>query len=689
MKTLNNMREWRFRDLGVNRKVGIFFLLFTINAFFNYLLVKHFRSQQTSDSFVIDTSGRNRSLSQQIAFYSEMVSKGNNQVKSELKKVIDLHDQSLAIIKEGGLVPGLSTERSVPPTSERVLPTLILAEELWQDYKQQAEVILMEPPFIDSTYTAIVLASDSSAVEKEITTQISNPKMLSAIQFIENNAASMMSRNNRLVKMYVKESRDGQETLGNILLVLLLVNLLIISSGYLILNKYVTKPLKQVSNVSEQLAVGDLNHRVDHVAHDEVGMIGNAINQLSDNLRLKSDFAEEVGTGNYDVQYEPLSEQDKLGQSLINMRLNLSKSFEEGKKRSWVNEGIAKFSDLLYNGGDNINELSSQVIGGLISYMKVNQGAMFVLGDSEDQPYLELASCHAWGRKKYVDRKIPLGEGLIGQAWREEETVFLTDVPEDYITITSGLGQANPRSILIVPIKSHSEVLGVIELASFEILEAYQIGFVEKLAENIAATFSRVRINERTNELLEQSQAQSEMLRSQEEEMRQNLEELTATQEEMDRRKSRVEGTLNALDVSLSTVEFEPDGKIMNANDNFLRLLGYEREDILGQHHDIFLPHEDRQSNTHVNLWSKLKQGQTAEGEFVRLTKSGSKIWIKGNYSPVLKDGELVKIVKVAYDVTEAVEERKQLQDEISILSAEFELLKESVKPQVVVNQNE
>jgi transcriptional regulator with GAF, ATPase, and Fis domain len=112
----------------------------------------------------------------------------------------------------------------------------------------------------------------------------------------------------------------------------------------------------------------------------------------------------------------------------------------------------------------------------------------------------------------------------------------MTAVPTQYIQITSGLGDAPPRSLLVSPLIVNEEVFGVIELASFQKIESHVQEFVGRIGESIASTISTVRVSEKTKTLLEELQQQTEEMKSQEEEMRQNMEELVATQEEMQRK---------------------------------------------------------------------------------------------------------------------------------------------------------
>jgi GAF domain-containing protein len=209
---------------------------------------------------------------------------------------------------------------------------------------------------------------------------------------------------------------------------------------------------------------------------------------------------------------------------------------EEDRRRNWVTVGLAQFSDILRSSND-LKILCETILSSLIKYLGANQGGIFLVNETDGQEtYLELVACYAYDRKKFLEKKIHVGEGLVGQCLLEKDTIYLTDVPDNYVQITSGTGAATPRCIVIQPIKINDEIVGVFEIASFNVLDKYEMEFLSKLSESVASVVSSVKVNERTVKLLEESRINQESMRSQEEELRQNLEELNATQEEMRRK---------------------------------------------------------------------------------------------------------------------------------------------------------
>ncbi|GAA5025424.1 hypothetical protein GCM10011506_10060 [Marivirga lumbricoides] len=270
-------------------------------------------------------------------------------------------------------------------------------------------------------------------------------------------------------------------------------------------------------------------------------VIEGSINQL----QKASDFINKISEGNLEVTWEGLNEENRqlneisLAGRLSVMRDKMIHVKEMDSERNWTNEGLSMLGELLRKNND-LSEICDEIISKLIVYLKANQGALFLIEkqESDEEECLILKSAYAYNRKKFIDRKISLGQGLAGQTWLEKETIYLKEIPQDYIKITSGLGEALPENILIVPLKLDEKVIGVLEIASFSELLPYQITFVERLAESMASTFITLKMNEQTKELLSQAQQQAEEMLAQEEEMRQNMEELEATQEEM-RRKER------------------------------------------------------------------------------------------------------------------------------------------------------
>jgi methyl-accepting chemotaxis protein len=286
---------------------------------------------------------------------------------------------------------------------------------------------------------------------------------------------------------------------------------------------------------------GNQVHTLD-LPSDEIGDVATQINGTIEYLRDATDFVIAIGDGKLDLEYQTLDPdyspgQNRLADSLIEMQSRLRSLGVEEKKRQWSNEGLTKFADILRSSNDNVNLLCDKIISALVQYTQSNQGGLYLLNDeNEHDKHLELISLFAFDIKKYETQKIKLGEGILGQAFIEKETTYLTSIPDDFVRITSGLGDSRPKAVLMVPLKLDREVYGIIELASFHEFQQHVIAFVEKLGESIASTLGAVRAAQRNKRLIEQFQQQTEQMRAQEEEMRQNMEELQATQEEVARK---------------------------------------------------------------------------------------------------------------------------------------------------------
>ncbi len=441
---------------------------------------------------------------------------------------------------------------------------------------------------------------------------------------------------------------------------------------------HIEKPIDILYNVSSAASIGDLSKTTNYSGKGEIGKIAESIDKIIINQLKLAEFAEKLGDGNFDVEYSILSEQDKLGTSVTGMRDKLQKIAQDDIARNWASQGLTTFSELTREEADDLSLLCDKFLSSFVKYLNANQGMIFLLVDQEDgSQVLELASAYAWDKKKYISKNIQIGEGLIGQAAIEKDIVFLTDVPDKFISITSGLGDANPRCVLITPLLLNDELYGVMEVASFRELKSFEIDFVQKLAEILASTISRTRINEQTQKLLKDSQKLTEELRTQEEEMRQNIEEMNATQEEMQQREVERIGIFTAINNTLATVEFNMDGKIINANDNFLQMMNYALHEIEGKTDRMFADISGEPIEMYNEFWKQLRMGKPQRGDFKRITKEGREIWINASYTPALdKDHVPYKVIQLAQDITEKKKAELETQRQAEELRVQGEQLK-------------
>ncbi len=524
-----------------------------------------------------------------------------------------------------------------------------------------------------------------------------NGEFLVAFSSLEGEMGALSEIIAKVSEVKMKEGTEyaKQIKLAIIILISSIILIAIIISVY-ISNK-ITNPINETKLVLDKLSVGEDVHTIEVDSKDEIGSMVESINSVVTNMNAVKEYVSEVGTGNFETDIEIFNNQGAIYSSLNAMRESLKQTTEDEKKRNWATEGLAKFGDILRGNNDGLEVLADNIISGLIKYLGANQGGLFVVNDNDhNDVHLELIACYAWNKKKYLHMRVDEGEGLVGQAWQEADTLYITDVPQNFVKITSGLGDANPNAFLIVPLTVNDVTFGVIEIASFKTIEQFEIDFVNKLAESIASTLSTAKTNERTKILLEQSQQQTEEMRAQEEEMRQNMEEMQATQEEMERKEGEMarmveqsqqqeeemrqnmeemvatqeemdkqnaiiiektaetKGILDGINATMATIEFTTDGYVTTANDNFLATMKCELSDIYGKHHSTFVTDVERNSVAYKSFWTDLAAGRPNQGQFERVNLAGETVWLNAIYNPICNSrGEVIKVVKFATDITE------------------------------------
>jgi len=448
-----------------------------------------------------------------------------------------------------------------------------------------------------------------------------------------------------------------------------LVSILVFVIFWRISNSIIT-PLNKLGNFIEPLGLGILPEKETIIEGDnEISKITKNVNSLISGLKKTTNFAIAIGQSKYIENYEPLSKQDALGNALIEMQENLvsAKKEEEKRKqeddiRTWTNVGLTKFNDILRQSQGNIEEMSITLISELVKFINANQGGFFVFNDEdEDNKYLELTASYAYGHEKKKQKIIYPGEGIVGTVAIEKETVYMTEIPETYITISSGLGSSNPRSLLIIPMIVEDEIVGVIELASFNRLEKHEIKFVETLAENIASSLSISKINQKTAHLFEQSKRQTELMKVQEEEMRQNYEELQQVQETSLGRAAEMTSILSAIDSSSYVIDIDIEGRITSVNRALLELMGVPETSVNGAFHKEFVQSEDKEK--YNIFWEKLISGENLQqNEHIVIEQKD--FWFSVVYAPIMDADETVMyIMAIATDLTESKKLEIELKD--------------------------
>lgn len=320
---------------------------------------------------------------------------------------------------------------------------------------------------------------------------------------------------------------------------------------------------------------------------DELNSMVKATNELVKNLKEIKTFAIEVGEGRFDSDILVFDGQGELGRSLLEMKNSLKSVYEQEQLRAWATAGLAKFSDILRRNNDNIELLCNEIISETVKYLGINQGGIFVLNKNAKEPFLELKGMYAFDKKKSMQKQIKLGEGLLGQAFLEGGLVHIKQVPQDYIMVTSGLGNLQPRSLLIVPLQYNDEVIGVMELASFEDFQPYQIDFLKSIAEVTASTIITVYSNDATRMLLLDMQSKTQSIQEKEEQLRQNAVQLTSAQEELEKNLEMTERELAKLKLILDSIAdavvvYSEKGIIQFANRPAENMFGYDTGELVG-----------------------------------------------------------------------------------------------------------
>lgn len=549
-------------------------------------------------------------------------------------------------------------------------------------------------------------------------------------ELIEGRIAEMhrtvLFQTTKLANMFYRLSSQNlaqiEDNIDNSFKTLRIATLIVLFALFLIgfnMSRSMISSISSIKSIINKISRGVLPEVSSAGRNDEIGDMIASLQVLITNLKETSQFAIKIGEGDFTTEFKPKSKHDVLANSLLVMRDNLIKAEKdaeqrknENAQRNWASQGLAEFNELLRNVGDDMQILSNKVIEKLVRYLDANMGGIYIVDDSDkDDIHLDLTAFYAYDRLKYAKQRIEIGENLIGQCFRENETVYLTDLPKGYVHISSGLGEADPTCLVIVPLKVNAETFGIVELASFRVIEKYQVEFIEKIGETIAATIANVKINMNTAKLLEESSEKSERLAQQEAEVHKNIENLKAQIEnlqeinknELVKYQKLHDDYENQAETSQSTIqkltekaeqsrqalrkmefmlnnsagfyELDAQGYFVTANNRFLGGIEMLIGDIEAKDIRSFLV-EKEEVDKFNTIIEHLSQG-LVHAQINHYKFNGKEFYLNEIYTPTRDDQNVLKSVMViSKNITDQIMHVKDLERQIGELKNENEFLK-------------
>ncbi len=368
-----------------------------------------------------------------------------------------------------------------------------------------------------------------------------------------------------------------------------------------------TSQVRNIATVTTAVAKGDLSQKITVEAKGEVGQLARTINTMVDQLSTfaaeVTRVAQEVGTeGKLGVQaqvegvsgvwkgltdnvnqlaetltiqlraianvstavtqgdltrsitVEAAGEVSDLKDNINQMIGNLRETTERNAAQDWLNSNLARFSGMLQGQRDQ-KTVARLLMSEVTPLIEAQHGAFYVAQDTgeDEETELRLIASYGYKERKAISNRFKIGEALIGQAALERKTIVITQAPDDYIKIASGLGEAAPTSIIVLPVLFEETVMAVLELASFEPFTEIQQTFLEQVSESIGVVLNTITANMRTEELLLQSQQLTQDLQSQSEELQSQQDELKRSNSELEAQTA----TLRASEELLQTQQEE------------------------------------------------------------------------------------------------------------------------------------
>ena len=374
---------------------------------------------------------------------------------------------------------------------------------------------------------------------------------------VRDEARSQLQRlidKNQLSMENAKEENNANYNAAISLIIGLIIAsiLLAIIISYWIIQS-ITKRISVIAKEAEKIASREFtNDNLEDFTNDELKPLFNSLVSVNESFREITENANNVASGDYATDLTPRSVKDILGNSLKKMTRSLRETTAANEKHNWLTAGQNQLNSTL-KGDQSIEELASNTISFLCAYLKANIGAIYQFNDKESA--LMLSGQYAFLSPEETIRKFTLNEGMIGQVAREQKQISLTDLTENQIRITSSVINAKPKHLLITPFLFEGKTVGVIEIGSLNEFSEKEKEFINTSMDSIAISVNSAISRKRIQELLEETQVQTEELQSQQEEMKQMNEELEEQTQNLKQQQEELQMTNEELEEQTQSLE--------------------------------------------------------------------------------------------------------------------------------------
>lgn len=390
-----------------------------------------------------------------------------------------------------------------------------------------------------------------------------------------------------------------------IVFIVLVTTLSIIISA--LLAKSITEPIFKLNLHVQKLSLGDQEGEITEISNDEIGTLSKNLNNLKQSLNQVIEHAKKIAEGDYSGEIIPRSNKDDLAIALNSMTSSLKNLKGKNEYSDWIKTGQNLINENL-RGDMDLTSMANSLVSNLAAYCSASIGAIFSYSEPDEK--LKMVASYAYSHRKEINNCIKLGEGVVGQAALEKKIISVSDIPDDYVEISSGLGSSHPKNIIAIPFLFNDKLKGVIELGSFTFWSQRELELFNSIQENIGISFNSSQSRDEMHKLLEQQQVQAKELVAQqqelkaaneeleektdslllsEEQLKNQQEELKATNEELEEKTENLENQRDEINEKNRELELIKDEIVKKAAD-LESSSRYKSEFLANMSHELRTP---------------------------------------------------------------------------------------------------